>query len=216
MKKPFLLAAAGMMSVTASLSHAATVVVDQTIDIEAVDLNSYSGASYTALDSAVTISTGDTVDMTVNFANNKAIRLDRTSNNTGGFTFWLRTASPYSSWSIANVVIELFGLNTNGDWSNGANLGGENNGSDHLGWLASGAENGLDNGEFLEFSGYRITYQVSALNAGTSTYENIQTSTWGGGGSVVEATVVPLPAALPLLLVALGGLGIAGRRRKAA
>jgi hypothetical protein len=33
---------------------------------------------------------------------------------------------------------------------------------------------------------------------------------------VADVAQVPVPAALPLLLAALGGLGIAGRRRKAA
>nr|WP_309503640.1 VPLPA-CTERM sorting domain-containing protein [uncultured Roseovarius sp.] len=36
------------------------------------------------------------------------------------------------------------------------------------------------------------------------------------GGTAIKVTPVPVPAALPLLVFALGGLGFAGRRRKAA
>lgn len=212
--------ALGLLVGTVSGVQAATVTVNQTIDIEALDLNSFGPPSYTALASPVTLSTGDTVDMTVNFANNKAIRLDRTASGGGGFTFWLRDRSPgpSNSFTIGDVTINLFGLNTNGSWVNGANLGSESDGSDHIGWLANASENGLSVGQFLEFSGFNITYDILSSTAGTATYKNIQTSSWGGGASVVAASnvsAVPLPASLPMMVFALGAIALYRRRRTA-
>ena len=76
---------------------------------------------------------------------------------------------------------------------------------------ASGTYNqlGTDNistisGLFSSTDGLLISFGPDAYNAGIGSIEYTLTPT----------AAVPLPAALPLLLAALGGLGIAGRRRK--
>lgn len=61
-------------------------------------------------------------------------------------------------------------------------------------------------GLFQSTDGLLISFGPDAFNAGIGSIEYILTPT---------TATVPLPAALPLLLVALGGLGFAGRRRKA-
>ena len=58
-------------------------------------------------------------------------------------------------------------------------------------------------GLFSSTDGLLISFGPDAYNAGIGSIEYTLTPT----------AAVPLPAALPLLLVALGGLGIAGRRR---
>lgn len=62
------------------------------------------------------------------------------------------------------------------------------------------AANGYDDGQ-----AYRLTFLESTPGTGEAKYQNL-----------VTVSPVPLPAAGFLLLAALGGLGFAGRRRKAA
>jgi len=55
--------------------------------------------------------------------------------------------------------------------------------------------------------------QETALRAG-GTYFNIHTLTFGGGEIRGQIAVTPLPAALPLLATALGGVGLLAARRR--
>jgi hypothetical protein len=68
-----------------------------------------------------------------------------------------------------------------------------------------------DSRRYLNFWG-----DNQGLPGGCCTTNNDSSSVWGQAFTVDIITPVPLPAALPLLVVALGGLSFVARRRKAA
>ena len=77
-------------------------------------------------------------------------------------------------------------------------------------WNFTIADNALLRGAlWIEWTGGRLTYQQPA--AGRQASINSRRVTLQGD----PVTVVPVPAAMPLLLVGLGALGVMARRRRA-
>ncbi|MCP4073191.1 MAG: hypothetical protein GY742_15860 [Hyphomicrobiales bacterium] len=186
-------------------ANAIVVNATTTLDLDAISLD----WDLTSLDSPVTVNQSDTLDVTVNFANNRSIRV----NQNGGFRFWLNDVSVSSDFTIENITLTLFDLVTNGSFVNGSNQGTQSSGIAHIGWNSNAANLGITAlGSFIQFSGYNISYDVTSLSAGTVTYGNH----WliSSNASVVDTPAVPIPPALALFGSGLAILGFFGWRRK--
>lgn len=188
----------------APVSHAmaAVVTINETIDIEGY----VSNASIFETIPTATIASGDSVDMTVNFANNKALKMGDGSET---FRAWLDGVGNGSMFTIANVQVTFLGFQGTGGASSTLNKASESNGAAHIGPQFS---NFLSTGQSIQFTGYHVTYNVTSLQVDPNTYANIWFIQSGNDLQVVDSTV-PEPTTLAIWGT-LGGLGMIATRRR--
>lgn len=195
--------------------------INNNVNFNAMSLGALDGSFYSGSDGVTIVSSG-----AVNGVTNTAISQTNTGGSIAGEgvhanSNFLSLGATVSSltFNFASTVYGA-GLFTNDVWSNGG--------------LRIEAFSGLNGtGSSLgAFSGVTSNFQQDGLyfmgltsDAGFRSFVFSDTSNNGGDIFGVDdfqfvtasnVSPVPVPAALPLLLVALGGLGIAGRRRKAA
>ncbi|WP_168797941.1 VPLPA-CTERM sorting domain-containing protein [Pacificoceanicola onchidii] len=115
---------------------------------------------------------------------------------------------------------------TTGSVYNGVNSGYNFNSIGHTGdpfffrnsnlAVASGYGGELISGGFTMVGSSFASLSLVAGSSMTKTLLNGDTITWNISAAPSTMSAVPLPAALPLLVCAIGGLGLAARRRKKA
>jgi hypothetical protein len=209
-----------LMLSTVEQVAAGIIVVNETIDVSGVTSGFH--ATRGPLTSPVLVSPGDQVDNTVTFSGGKALRIEDQVPLLGveSLWTWLRGATPNATYEIDNIQLQFIGFRGAAGTSSTITRAAETNGSDHLGPTFNDF---LAPGQWIEFTGYRVTYDVLSLTqtsfprASTSvTYEDLQIYT--RNATPVDATVVPEPSTLAIF--ALGGLtlvvgGIRRRKQKA-
>ncbi len=206
-------AAAGALAVLSAVPASATVI---TLDFEGVGDGNSVGSFYTSLGVEFSPATLAIVDSDAggsgNFANepspdtvmyfldaNSAI-LDFAAGFTTGFSFFYTS----STAAIVNVYDAV---------------GGTGNILATLNLAAQYTDNcvGDPNGDFCNWTAIGVLFSGTARSidfGGTANQTAFDDITFGSDRPGLPP--VPVPATLPLLLLALGGLGVAARRRKTA
>jgi hypothetical protein len=199
-----------LLSVFFGAARASTINLSATIDLQNFS------ATLTNIDAplsaAATIQTGDSVNLSVTFANNKALELTAVSSPAAEL-FWILHTGGAAFFTIDNINLTLTGLNTNGTFTNPFTAGTTTGGVGNLG--PNNVNLGLSVGQFLSFTGFNLTYDVVSLTS-PELFNNVLLLGSAGSvtGSIVDAPTTPLPAALPLFATGLGALGLLGWRRK--
>lgn len=191
---------------------AATFIVNETIDLELVNFSGFVNWQQPLTTNVVPVFDGDTIDTTMNFAGNQSLRIDQ-----GGAFGLLLSMTLGSGTEItpSNVSVEFFGLVTNGPFVNGANVGNQQGG------FAEGrnffpGDLGIEaDGSFFQFSGMRMVFDIAlvddAPNLGFGRMDMIARN-----ATLVETSVIPIPATAWLFAAGLAGLVGISRRKKAA
>lgn len=180
-----------MLSVGFGISWGASAVIINTT----YDLNNGLGGTQALDDGAVNIANGDHVGLTVNFADNKALNIK----DGGEYLYgWLLAGDNESSFTIENIVFELLGFTGVGGAQSVFNLGTQSSGAAHLGATLN---NFLTTGQEVTFSGYKVDYDVVNIAQSPHGYGNVWFIAGSGGGtSIVDATSVPEPSGILLII----------------
>ena len=188
---------------TAQTSGAGTINI-----VEALDAALWSSNPNLTQTHAVTA--GDFLTMDVSFLNNESLKLTFTG---GGNLFRpaLRQDSTGDFFTIDNINLTFKNFVTDGSGTGSIFVSTQSSGSVHLGPAYNNSGLGLNAGQFIQFSGYTVSFDVTAFPPNTmSQFFNQRI---GFDELVVSTSVIPVPAALPLLLSSLAGLGLIGLRR---
>ena len=206
--KLHLASAAALVALSTLSAQAATVTLNVTTNIMGAISDDSELNKFESLGAPVAISVGDTVDLTVNFLPGQRL----TMSSSGGlsfFTGWLyHDGNPpnSSAFSIANIDYSLTGLM--GTLAQPFSPDLQSSGVAHLGAGYFGSY--IDAGESVSFTGYHVSYDVTALQEGTSSY----TDAWVLF-TADRVSVVPEPGTYALMALGLVGIsGLAGRRRR--
>ncbi|MFC4701346.1 hypothetical protein ACFO4O_14340 [Glaciecola siphonariae] len=169
------------------------------------------GLSYTVpLDSGpVTLDAGDSVEFNVSFANNDRLKIEDGNESLVG---WFLGVDNESSFTIENVIFEFLAPTLINGASSIFNIGTANGGAAHIGPLL---REFLTAGQSLEFSGFKVSYDVVSITRTPYTYSNMWFIATGDNVSVISATQVPAPSMLMLFLLALLGVRVIKKSSKA-
>ena len=190
--------------VGASPLQAATIVVDETIDIAG-----YTGSDEFFPIDPVTIAVGDSVDLTVRFSDDLSLHM---GDGNEVFTAWLGLSSTGNAggFMIANVQVQFLGFQGTGGAPDTLTLANQTAGSTFIGPMF---DDFLSSGQSVEFTGYNATYDVTSLPAGgaPNSYDDIFFRQLGD-----DVSVVPEPSTFALTALGLLGLGASRRGRRPA
>jgi hypothetical protein len=155
-----------------------------------------------------TLAVGDTVDYTVTFANQKALRVYDDDGGAEWLWAWLFAGDNNSTFTITNASVTLLGLD--GTLGSPLFLASHTNGMAHIG--PAYYQDYVATGSSIAFSGYRVQYGISAITVSPHSYA---ADAFYVSADRVEVTdAVPEPGTL--LLVGSGLSALALRRRRKA
>lgn len=209
-KLPFV--ALGLLVSSSMPAGAATYVINETIDLGLLDLTRPVNMRQPLSANVGPVFDDDRLDITVNFADNQSLRLDQ-----GGgfgmsvvFRFGIGTEITPSNFSF-----ELFDLVTNGSFDYATAIGNQFGGFAE-GRVLLASDLGIEApGSFIQFSGMRMIFDIALLDDDPNLIFD-RLSFQAINPSLVETSVIPVPAAAWLFASGLLGLaGIARRKRSA-
>jgi hypothetical protein len=191
-------------------ASAATINVSKSIDA-----STFFGIQ--ALSNSFEIDVGDVINYSLSFNNNEALKLTA-QNGSSYLGPWFASDTSIGPYTLQNITVSFTDFQTNGTGIGAFNLGTQSASGSHLGptYIDAG-DIGLDAFEYFIFSGFDISYTISALLFAESTMINlwnVDSSQWDTEEVAVPA--VPVPAAVWLFGTALIGLAGLGKRKKAA
>lgn len=192
-------------------ASAATFIVNETIDLELIDLSGFVNWQQPLTADVFPVSDGDTIDATVTFAGNQSLRIDQGGVLGMGLAMTLGSGTEVTP---SNVSVELFDLVTNGTFVNGVNIGFQQSGfAEGRNFLA--ADLGIEAaGSFIQFSGMRMVFDIALLDDDPDLgFGRLDFVT--NNASLVATSVIPIPASVWLFASGLIGLGVVSRRRRA-
>ncbi len=149
-------------------ADAALVTINETIDISGFSTTPSFVSQTFSLSSPVTIASGDQVDMTVNFDPMQRLRIDD-SGFADRLYGWLNGAAA-ANFTISNADITLHGFSGSPGTSNTFSLASQSAGTAHIG---PSFTNFLNSGEYVEFSGYTVTYDVDSIAPSPKEFDSI-------------------------------------------
>jgi hypothetical protein len=161
---------------------------------------------------SVQIGSGDAVDMTINFASGQTVQMSDLGLGNGSLmTGWLAQDSSIdpvntSNFSIANAYLDL--LDAGGSIIRHVYVAADSSGESHIGVEAN---NILNAGESLLFSGYHAYFEVTSLQNDPSHFSGPWLYVWA---DQLQITAVPEASTYAMMLAGLGLVGAMTRRRK--
>lgn len=196
-------------------SAAAQVTISHVVDLGGVVVqNSGSGDFISKIydfPPSVQISSGDAVDMTINFVSGQTMQMSDLGQGNGSLmTAWLSqdsTIDPVntSNFSIANAYVDW--LDAGGNVIRHVYVGSDTTGESHIGVEAP---NFLNAGESILFSGYHAYFEVDFLENDPSHYSG----PWlYMRADHLQITAVPEASTYAMMLAGLGLVGAMTRRR---
>ena len=189
---------------TVNVSHAATISVNATWDAnQAVSIVTLAGG-------AVSVANGDHVILNVDLLGDQALSIVGNSNY--GFGGALFAGDNYSSFTIKNVSLDLYGFTG----TNGA-LASYGMASQSLGKATLGPEwlNVITVGQSATFDGFKVEFDVQSIEVSPHSYRSA--IFWVDGPHSVgtrHVSAVPEPESYALMLAGLGLIGLTAARRK--
>ncbi len=198
-----ILLAALLCSIVGTTS-AGLITINQTVDISGFNGNPL------PLGTSITPLVGDSIDATINFADGASLRNERTSLTGSDFITFDFLALSGGSFTINNIVVTLFGLQTNAGITSPLTAATNSSGTAHIGPIFF---NLLPNvGDFLSYTGYRVMYDIAAWG-NPVTLDSIWLRDGSGITTSSIASSIPIPATLALFGIGLAGLGWSGRKK---
>ena len=163
-----------------------------------------------------TINQGDTVNLNIDFLNNESLKLTADSGGISGLGFMLDRGSNSSLYTIENISVTLNGFETDGTWDGSFSKESADVSGFGLGPSFTQADVGVQDGEFIQFSGFQASYTITDVSPGSD--EFLYTTDALINWKIETVSTVPIPAAAWLMgsgLLGLGGLGVIKRRKTA-
>ena len=187
---------------------AATYVIEETIDLEILDLSRPVNLAQPLTSNVGPVFDDDRLDITVNFANNRSLRLDQG----GGFGLSvIFTSGVGTEITPSNFSFELFDLVTNGSFDYATAIGNQYGGFAE-GRVLLASDLGIEEaGSFIQFSGMRMVFDIALADDDPNLFFD-RLGFQAINPSLADTSVIPVPAAA--WLFASGLLCLAGISRR--